>query len=88
MSNLIDRLYQYIHDIRVEWGAECVNSVLYEAISALSQQSVDSQKLRTALGLAKDMMLSNGLDLPNTMEVINEALGEVAHPNLGEQSGK
>jgi hypothetical protein len=31
-------------------------------------------KLTLALQLAKDMFIANGLDLPNTMEVINEAL--------------
>ena len=36
----------------------------------------EQERLRNALQLAKDMILSNGLDIPKTMTVINKALGE------------
>ena len=35
------------------------------------------QKMRMALDLAKKMIIANGMDIPETMTVINEALGSI-----------
>jgi hypothetical protein len=47
----------------------------YRSASLPAEQDAELiTKLTLALQLAKDMFIANGLDLPNTMEVINEAL--------------
>lgn len=44
----------------------------YEFVNESSNET--ETLLYKALNLAKDMMLANGLDLPHTMEIVNEAI--------------
>lgn len=61
-------------------------AVIYEAMvaTALEQAShaepIATDKLRFALQLAKDMIVSNGLSVPHTMEVIDHALKATPQP--------
>ena len=59
-------------------GSEAVGSAKNE-LACLQRDSnayiSKIQKMRLALDLAKKMIIANGLDIPNTMAVIDDALG-------------